>query len=68
MAATRPTEVFYELLDPDSVAVADAIFSFHGAINTLTDSIRAVRPWTPETTPDLYPSPHRERKSQRAPD
>ena len=53
MAATRPTEVFYELMDPDSVTVADAIFSFHGAINTLTDSIRAVRPWTPET-PDIY--------------
>ena len=53
MAATRPTEVFYELMDPDSVTVADAVFSFHGAINTLTDSIRAVRPWTPET-PDFY--------------
>ena len=53
MAATRPTEVFYELMNPDSVTVADAIFSFHGAINTLTDSIRAVRPWTPET-PDIY--------------
>lgn len=53
MATTRPTEVFYELMGPDSVTVADAIFSFHGAINTLTDSIRAVRPWSPET-PDLY--------------
>ena len=53
MASSRPTEVFYELMDPDSVAVADAIFSFHGTMNTLTDSIRPVRPWTPET-PDIY--------------
>lgn len=49
MAAPQPTEVFYELMDPDSVTVADAVFSFHGAINTLTDSIRSVRPWNPET-------------------
>lgn len=53
MTASRPTEVFYELMDPDSVAVADAIFSFHGTMSTLTDSIRPVRPWTPET-PDIY--------------
>ena len=53
MAATRPTEVFYELMDPDSVAVADAVFSFHGSVSTLTDSIRAVRTWSPET-PDIY--------------
>ena len=53
MEAQQPTEVFYELMDPDSVTVADAIFSFHGAINTLTDSIRTVRPWSPET-PAVY--------------
>ena len=53
MAATRPTEVFYELMDPDSVTVADAIFSFHGPINTLADTIRNVRPWSPES-PDFY--------------
>lgn len=53
MTASQPTEVFYELLDPDSVAVADAILSFHGQMSTLTDSIRAVRPWTPET-PAVY--------------
>lgn len=53
MEAEQPTEVFYELMDPDSITVADAVFSFHGAINTLTDSIRAVHPWTPET-PAVY--------------
>lgn len=53
MAAPKPTEVFYELMSPDSVAVADAVFSFHGQMNTLTDSIRTVQPWSPET-PAVY--------------
>ena len=50
MQANRPTEVFYELLDPDGVTVADAIFSFRGSLRTPADSIPAIRPWNPETT------------------
>ena len=50
MQANRPTEVFYELLDPDGVIVADAIFSFRGSLRTPADSIPAIRPWNPETT------------------
>ena len=53
MEAQQPTEVFYELVGPDSVTVADAVFSFHGPINTLADTIRNVRPWSPES-PDFY--------------
>lgn len=49
MEAAQPTEVFYELMDPDSVTVADARYAVNGQRNTLTDSIRAVRPWSPET-------------------
>lgn len=51
--AQEPTEVFYELIGPDGITVADAIFSFHGALSTLTDTLATVQPWSPET-PVLY--------------
>ena len=53
MHADVPTEVFYELLDAQGTAVADAVFEFSGDILTVQDSIPGVRLWTAET-PDLY--------------
>ena len=51
--ADAPTEVFYELLDKDGKAVADAVFEFSGDIATVTDSIANPRLWSAET-PELY--------------
>ena len=51
--ASAPTEVFYELLDKDGTAVADAVFEFSGDITTLCDTLPQVRRWTAET-PELY--------------
>ena len=53
MHADVPTEVFYELLDAQGSAVADAIFEFSGDILTVTDTIPGARLWTAET-PNLY--------------
>ncbi|MBR4735251.1 MAG: beta-galactosidase [Bacteroidales bacterium] len=53
MRSNAPVEVFYELLDKDGEAVADAIFEFSGSMATVTDTIPAVRKWTAET-PELY--------------
>ena len=53
MHADIPTEVFYELLDAQGTAVADAVFEFSGDILTVMDSIPGVKLWTAET-PNLY--------------
>ena len=53
MHAEVPTEVFYELLDAQGTAVADAVFEFAGDILTVKDSIPGVKLWTAET-PNLY--------------
>jgi len=53
MRSNNPVEVFYELLDKDGKAVADAVFEFSGSMATVTDTIPAVRKWTAET-PELY--------------
>ena len=53
MRSSTPVEVFYELLDKDGKAVADAVFEFSGSMATVTDTIPAVRKWTAET-PELY--------------
>jgi len=53
MHSDAPAEVFYELLDNDGKAVADARFEFSGCMATTRDSIPAVRQWTAET-PELY--------------
>ena len=53
MHADAPTEVFYELLDAQEKAVADAVFEFSGDILTVMDTIPGVRLWTAET-PNLY--------------
>ena len=53
MHADVPTEVFYELLDAQGTAVADAVFEFAGDILTVKDSIPGVKLWTAET-PNLY--------------
>ena len=49
MHADVPTEVFYELLDAQGTAVADAVFEFAGDILTVKDSIPGVKLWTAET-------------------
>ena len=53
MRSKAPVEVFYELLDKDGKAVADAIFEFSGSMATVTDTIPSVRLWSAET-PELY--------------
>ena len=53
MNSKAPVEVFYELLDKDGTAVADAIFEFSGSMATVTDTIPSVRRWSAET-PELY--------------
>ena len=53
MNSKAPVEVFYELLDKDGSAVADAIFEFSGSMATVTDTIPSVRRWSAET-PELY--------------
>ena len=53
MHSEKPVEVFYELLDKDGQAVADAVFEFSGSMATVTDTIPSVRRWTAET-PELY--------------
>lgn len=53
MRSRKPVEVFYELLDRDGTAVADALFEFSGSIATVTDTIPGVRHWSAET-PELY--------------
>ena len=53
MHADAPTKVFYELLDADGTAVADAVFEFSGDILSVTDTIPGIRLWTAET-PNLY--------------
>ena len=53
MHSKAPVEVFYELLDKDGTAVADAVFEFSGSMATVTDTIPAVRRWSAET-PELY--------------
>jgi beta-galactosidase len=53
MRSSAPVEVSYELLDRDGTTVADARYSFDGAMTTVADSIPAVRRWTAET-PELY--------------
>ena len=53
MRSEKPVEVFYELLDKDGQAVADAVFEFSGSMATVTDTIPGVRKWSAET-PELY--------------
>ncbi|MBQ9410751.1 MAG: beta-galactosidase [Bacteroidales bacterium] len=53
MRSQAPVEVFYELLDKDGTAVADALFEFSGSMATVTDTIPSVRRWSAET-PELY--------------
>ncbi len=53
MRSEAPTEVFYELLDKDGKALADAIFEFSGSLASISDSIPGVKPWSAET-PNLY--------------
>ena len=53
MQAPKPVEVFYELLDKDGTAVADALYNFEGECITVTDSIPSPRLWSAET-PELY--------------
>ncbi len=53
MTATEPTEVFYELLDKDGKAVADASYKFSGHMESLMERIPEVRRWSAET-PELY--------------
>ena len=53
LRASAPTDVFYELLDRDGSAVADAHFEFSGDMVTLTDTLPGVRRWSAET-PELY--------------
>ena len=53
MHADVPTEVFYELLDAQGMAVSDAKFEFAGDILSVTDTIPGVRLWSAET-PNLY--------------
>ena len=53
MRSRGPVDVFYELLDKDGSAVADAAFSFAGDLVTVVDSIPSVRRWSAET-PELY--------------
>ena len=53
MHSKAPVEVFYELLDKDGTAVADAVFEFSGSMATVTDTIPTVRRWSAET-PELY--------------
>ncbi|MBP3256609.1 MAG: beta-galactosidase [Bacteroidales bacterium] len=53
MTAAKPTEVFYELLDKDGKAMADASFHFSGHMESVLESIPDVRRWSAET-PELY--------------
>ena len=53
MHADVPTEVFYELLDAQGMAVSDAKFEFAGDILSVTDTITDAKLWTAET-PNLY--------------
>ena len=53
MRSEKPVEVFYELLDKDGSAVADAVFEFSGRMATVSDTIPGVRQWSAET-PELY--------------
>ena len=53
MTATEPTDVFYELLDKDGKAVADASFQFSGHMESVLERIPEVRRWSAET-PELY--------------
>ena len=53
LRAEIPTEVYYELLDPDGKVVADALYNVQGSRTTLPDRIPGVRPWSAET-PVLY--------------
>ena len=53
MTATEPTDVFYELLDKDGKAVADASFQFSGHMESVLERISEVRRWSAET-PELY--------------
>ncbi len=53
MRCDKPVDVFYEIIDKDGQAVADAIFEFSGSMTTVTDTIPHVRKWTAET-PELY--------------
>lgn len=53
MQSSEPVNVFYELLDKDGGAVADAIYEFSGSRTTVVDSIPDVRLWSAET-PELY--------------
>ena len=53
MRSTAPTDVSYELIGPDGVAVADASYSFNGSLDTVADTLPGVHPWSAET-PELY--------------
>ena len=53
MQSQAPVEVFYELLDQDGKAVADARCNFSGTYETQQESIPDVRLWSAET-PWLY--------------
>ena len=53
MRSQEPVEVFYELLDRNGEAVADAIYEFTGEQETVADTIPNVRKWSAET-PELY--------------
>ena len=53
LRSTAPVEVFYELLDQDGTAVADARYQVSGVRETLEERIPDVRLWSAET-PELY--------------
>ena len=53
LRAEAPTEVYYELIDPEGQVLADALYEVKGSRTTLPDRIPGVRPWSAET-PVLY--------------
>jgi beta-galactosidase len=53
MKSEEPVKVFYELLDKDGSAVADAVYEFKGGLVSVEDVIPGVRLWSAET-PELY--------------
>ena len=53
MRSRQPVKIFYELLDKDGSAVADAVYEFKGGVVSVEDIIPDVRHWSAET-PELY--------------
>ena len=53
LRSDAPTEVYYELIDPEGNILADALYDVKGSQVTLPDRIPGVQPWSAET-PVLY--------------